>query len=294
MSRIALGTVQFGLDYGINNPRGRVSEDEVFIILREALNNGINVIDTAVSYGLSEEIIGKFIKCDKNKFNIVSKLSECDVFEVEGVVRSSLKKLGIDKFYGYLFHNFKLYIDKPGAWAVLEDMKAKGIIKKIGFSLYYTQDLDRLINDGVKFDLVQVPYSIFDHRFEKYFELLKKRNVEIHARSVFLQGLAFKDPLKLSGFFLRFAEELLVLHKISRENNYPVYGICLNYVLRNKCVDKAVVGVDGIGNFKEVIKAEGSMNELNNFSSELVKVEVRNEELLLPFKWQVDSTRAKR
>lgn len=110
MSKLVLGTAQFGLDYGINNKRGKLSKKEVFKILTYAKKNEIETLDTAYGYGDSEKIIGEFIKKNKICFKIISKLPKCNSKTVEYIFLKSLAKLSQDKIYGYLIHDFESFL----------------------------------------------------------------------------------------------------------------------------------------------------------------------------------------
>lgn len=185
ITKIILGTAQFGLDYGVNNKKGRILKKEVFEILNYAWKNKVRILDTALTYGESEKIIGKFIKKKRVPFKIISKLPKANSKTAGGFFSESLARLGQDKIYGYLVHNFKSFLKNNLIWDTLEKLKAKGRIKKIGFSLYYPQELKYLLKHNFNFDIVQFPYNIFDQRFAPHLSLLKKRNIEIHVRSVF-------------------------------------------------------------------------------------------------------------
>ena len=114
--KIALGSAQFGMDYGINNRRGKIPKKEVFKILRIAINSGVQIIDTAIDYGDSEKVIGKYEK--RNKFNIITK-GNVKNFE------ESLKNLKVDKIYGYLIHHFEDFKIRSEIWQELKEKKRK-------------------------------------------------------------------------------------------------------------------------------------------------------------------------
>jgi aryl-alcohol dehydrogenase-like predicted oxidoreductase len=286
MSRLALGTAQFGLDYGINNVRGKVPKDEAFNILDIALNGGIDTIDTAVSYGNSQEVIGEYLKERGKKFKVISKLSADSKEEVRRVVHDSLKALGLDNIYGYLLHDFSQYLRFPKIWGALEELKSKGKIKKMGFSLYHPRDLDRLLNADIKFDLIQVPYSVFDQRFAPYFGRLKKNNVEIHARSVYLQGLVFKRPDQLSGDFLGIKSKLRSLAELSAEAGVSIASLCLNFAVLDKNIDKIVAGVDSAANISEILGALNETDRVKGIYHKLSFLREDDEKIILPFNWK--------
>lgn len=286
-NKVALGTAQFGMNYGINNLRGKIPRDEVFDILNLALESGINTLDTAYSYGESETLIGEFIAENKKDFHIVSKLPKCELSEVENILNSSLLKLNIDAFYGYMIHDFQYYIKNPGIWDILENLKSNGKIDKIGISLYYPYELEYLIKNGIEMDLIQVPYSIFDQRFEQYFSKLKSSNVEIHVRSVFLQGLIFKNPDELNNHFEKIKEKIVYLNSISTILDVPIAALCINFAILNKFVDKVVVGVDSADNLHDIILSSKYHLKVNNVLNELSNFKEKDENIILPVNWKV-------
>ena len=197
VDRLSLGTVQFGMPYGISNRTGRIPKEEAFKILQYAHENGIDTLDTAYSYGESEERIGDFIAASGRNFNIVSKAPHLDkhgVSDIEGYCLETLKRLRKKNIYGYLIHKFDDIVRHKNQWSKLESLKRKGLVRKIGVSLYNPQDLEYLLSNDTRIDIIQFPYSVFDRRFEGYFALLKEKNIEIHVRSVFLQGFVFLKP----------------------------------------------------------------------------------------------------
>ncbi len=292
MNRLALGTVQFGMDYGINNRRGKVPRSEAFEILESARSSGIDTIDTASSYGDSEEVIGGFIRSDKNTFKIISKLPDCGHSEVIGIFEASLKKLGVSEVYGYLVHSFPSYKRDGKIWGELEDLRLEGKTKKIGFSVYSPDELQHLMDSGLKFDIVQLPFSVFDQRFEQYLPGLKKTGVEVHARSVFLQGLVFKKPDNLEKYFNKIRNKIVELNCLADESGSSIVSLCIGFAMANKYIDKVVVGVDSLQNFKEIAE----WNAKGFIKDETVKaisgLRIEDEDIVLPIRWGALKARA--
>ncbi len=250
--KIILGTVQFGLNYGINNKCGKISEKQADKIFDYAYENDINTLDTANAYGNSETVIGTYFKNSKNRFKIITKLIEKD--NPEKQLQNTFLKLGVKKIYGFLIHNFSLYKKNPDSYEMLLAYKKKKILKT-GFSLYYPEELNFLIKKNIEFNLIQIPYSIFDRRFEPYFPLLKEKKVEIHIRSLFLQGLIFINPESAPKLFNKLIPKLKRLRQIAQDNKTSVLSLALNFVTSNKYIDKAVVGIDSLNHLKQIIIA---------------------------------------
>ena len=286
-NKIALGTTQFGLDYGISNKTGQIPESQVFEILNESIRSGINVLDTAYAYGNSEQVIGDYVKEHGNVFKIVSKLPECDPKDVKNIFESSLKRLDVDSLYGYMCHSFQHYRDNPEIWAILRDLKSDGKIEKIGLSLYYPSELEYIIENKVDVDIIQVPYNIFDRRFEQYFPVLKKMRVEIFVRSVFLQGLVFKNPSELDDHFVKMKYKITQLHLLAAELNISIAALCLNFTILNEFVDQVVVGVDCMQNLKDIVSSSNHLFDVKNNLLNLNSFREDDEKIILPINWKV-------
>ena len=165
-SKVAIGTVQFGLHYGIGNLEGKTDSTEVSKILKTAYSEGISVLDTAQAYGHSEQVIGRL---HENRFKIISKInpSPGDPKSIELFVQESLDSLKLKSLYGLLFHSASSAIQNPRMVADLKGFQERGIIQKLGFSVYTPDELNRLINKYGKPDIIQIPFSHLDQRFDR-------------------------------------------------------------------------------------------------------------------------------
>jgi len=285
-NKLILGTAQFGMDYGINNTRGKIPQTEVFEILNRALEAKIDVLDTASAYGESEEAIGTFMKKRKRILKIVSKFYQSNTRKASAIFNSSLEKLGIDKFYGYLVHNFGQYKEDPDIWGVLRELKSSGKVGKIGFSLYSPCELDYLFENKLDIDIVQLPYSVFDHRFESYFTILKEKGIEIHVRSAFLQGLVFMQPDNLPEYLVKAEDYVRSLQSISTDSGISISALCLDFVLVNPCVDRVIIGVDSLKHLNENLANIDSFKKIESvYYSKLDKLAISDENLILPYRW---------
>jgi len=286
-SKIVLGTVQFGLNYGINNTSGQVSEIEAFNILSYAKKQGIETLDTAHTYGNSEDVIGKFIQKSGELFNLISKVPKLEEGkELNDYLKESLESLSAANLYAYLFHDFDSYKSNPSLLLELIRLKHEGKIRKIGFSLYYPHELEYLLEQNIEFDIVQVPYSVFDQRFDKYFTELKKLGKEVHVRSVFLQGLVFKNPETLEGRFLSIKDKLAKLGDIAQKSGLKISGLCLNFAVLNENIDKVVVGVDSLDNLEENVSDLSQIKITKKYYDKLKHLLVTDEQIILPINWK--------
>ena len=287
-TKIAIGTVQFGLDYGINNKRGILGSKELTDLLSFAHENDINILDTAYNYGNSEKRLGEILDGFKLGFDLISKAPKGTNSEnFSKYFDESLERLKIKSFYGYLIHDFTDFEKDKKIGNLLNEQKEKSKVQNIGFSLYYPEQLEKLFEAKISFDLIQIPYNLIDRRFEKYFEELKRNNVEIHIRSVFLQGLFFMNPDELPSRLKPFEEllkKLIILKNVISRN---IENIAINFAYQNKFIDYVVVGVEDQNqlskNMNEV-KNNLSDTHLQLLCNELEEIKVPIE-LLNPSNW---------
>ena len=266
MNKLGIGTVQFGLNYGINNKIGLVPIDQVREILNFAKSKGISTIDTASTYGNSEKILGEI---GVNQFDVITKTSSI-VKGLESVRSSfhiSLKNLGQTQLEGLLVHNIGdlEHKDFNEMFKMINSLKMDGLVKKIGFSTYTPDQIDFLL-DNFDFDLIQVPFNVFDTRLVEGGQLksLKKNNIEIHTRSVFLQGLLL-DFNSLSKYFLDWKDQFEDYQSIVKKSGLSLLEYSLKYVLNNADIDKVLVGIDSIEQLKEIFLAVKTQNKVKAY-----------------------------
>ena len=259
MNKLALGTAQFGLSYGIANQFGQINFLDATDILRLAKKANIDLIDTAITYGDSEKVIGK---TGILNFNFVSKLpavpENCEDIDcwVEDMVQNSLKRLGIKSLYGLLIHRSENLLGDLGKKLIdaLYRIKSNGLTKKIGISIYDPSEIDQVIN-SVKIDIVQAPLNVIDRRLETsgWLSKLHQANVEIHTRSTFLQGLLLMPRYKIPLKFNRWKNIWDQWYSGLEKNNLSAVQACLSYPLSLPEIDRIVVGVDSMDQFKDLI-----------------------------------------
>jgi len=283
-TKLALGTVQIGLDYGISNETGKINTNDAFSILNFALKNGIDLLDTASAYGNSESIIGAFV--NTKEFRIVSKIPS-KFKSIDDEFAKSLNSMGVDSLYGYMYHDFDSFASNKDSYSDLLKLRRKGLVKKLGFSVYYPWQIQYLFDNNIEFDIVQLPYSIFDRRFEYVLSKLKNNGVEIHVRSVFLQGLFFKDVETLDPFFESIKGTLEGVQELACSNNIAVASLCLNYCLSNQFIDKVVIGVDSLANLKMNVDLLADYSKVEKLKSNLDLLKIEDENILLPFNWEL-------
>ncbi len=291
-AKLGLGTVQFGLDYGISNHSGQTPFEEVVKILTVAQNQNINFLDTAALYGNSEETLGKAI-LPEDSFSIVTKtprfeglvIGGAEVQLLQKVFHRSLERLKHSSVYGLLMHDSDDLFKGNGSllYHQLEDLKKEGLVKKIGVSVYTGEQIDRLI-DNFPVDLIQLPINVFDQRLiqDGYLKKLKKLNIEIHARSIFLQGLLLMDPEKLSPYFTGIKQHLLDYHSFIHDQGYTAIESAVGFILGLQEIDTVIIGVNNSQQLSEICLRAKPLSPENfcNFA-------LTNEKILNPSNWRL-------
>lgn len=263
-NKIGLGTVQFGLDYGISNREGKTPEAEAGKILAAAARNGIRVLDTAPLYGASEEALGKVLP-DNHPFGIVTKtprfqkgtITFSDARVLEETFYRSLERLRQPSVYGLLVHDADNLLVENGHLLLekMKGLKKRGLVKKVGVSVYSGRQIDGIMEKhGI--DLVQLPINILDQRLllSGHLSKLKGAGVEIHARSVFLQGLLLMDPDKLSPFFNKIRGHLKMYHQAIRQEGISPVRAALGFVAGLDEVDVVLCGVNNSRQLKDIVR----------------------------------------
>lgn len=284
--KLALGTAQFGFKYGIANSRTQVAEQEINKILECGRVGGIHMIDTAIAYGESEKRLGEAGVCG---WQIVSKLPpvpDC-CSDVQGWVSTnvdlSLARLGVSDLYGLLLHRPAQLLEANGQqlYRALTQLKTDGKVKKIGISIYEPSELDDICQYYV-FDLIQAPLNVFDRRLASsgWLQRLYDEGIEVHTRSVFLQGLLLMPRINLPVWFEQWPEvwtkwyEWLMYHRVS------ALEVCLSYPLSLVGVHRVVIGVDNSIQLTQIISAA-----TNQKLAEFPDFQLTDKNLLNPSNW---------
>lgn len=281
--KLALGTVQFGLDYGISNTQGKVPEQEVKRILDVAHGAGIRLLDTGCVYGNSEQLLGKLLSNGNYQFSVVDKVPDIESYHlsVSEVVLQSIKKLKVDKLHGLMLHNAADLNDQT--YKELEALKSQGLVDKIGLSVYHPTQTFNLC-DRYDIDIVQCPLNLFDQRFIETdcISFLKSKAIEIHARSLFLQGLLLMPRNKLPEYFAPYHDLFDRLKGHCRGLDIDLQTAALTIAHQQQDVDKFVVGVCNAEQLQQVVdsyhKAAKVKFKIADFSS-------HEEALISPFLW---------
>lgn len=292
MERIGIGTVQFGMDYGISNTSGKTSEEEVSAILEKASREGVRYIDTAFLYGDAEETLGRILPANSD-FRIVTKLGIDRAGEVRKTERSieeffkqSLGALRQKSVYALLAHNATDLLSPGGqrVWSVFNRFKEEGKVQKIGASVYNPEEALALL-ERYPLELLQIPLNLLDQRMiaSGVLQEINARGIEIHSRSCFLQGLLLMDETAIDPFFEPIKEKLSAYRKMCKVSGLSPIEVALSFVLSVSEIDCVVLGFNSSDQFNEiceVVKKNITLNQLD-FSAFAVDVP----EMVEPRNW---------
>ena len=281
--KLSLGTVQFGLDYGITNKNGAVAQNEVGKILELANQNGIRKLDTAIAYGASESVLGKF---DLSDFDVITKIPpmHSSSEEIDSLVISSLERLNINKLYGIMLHNEDdVFINSSEHLTSLSALKNQNVVEKVGASFYSPEKAIAAIESGVM-DIIQIPANVLDNRFESLgvYEAALQNNVEIHVRSLFLQGLlavnAFGRPEKF-----KLHSDLLKFDETCKKLGLTALETALMHLSRKEYISYGVVGCINQEQLKQITEAYRKVTLLGDI--EIPNLSSLDDFLLNPSTW---------
>ena len=287
MNKLILGTVQMGLDYGINNSSGKISLENSCTILSKAFELGIDTLDTAEAYGNAHQIIGNFHLFNPEiKFKVITKVPHDVVaLEIEQKIKTYIKDLNVDYLEVLMFHSFDSYEKNRSIIAVLKNLKNHGIINHIGVSVYTNNQIEVLLSDD-NVTVVQMPFNMLDNESIRgdLMHKMKAKGKVIHTRSAFLQGLFFKEQFENNSITQKLSNELIAIKNISKEENTSISNLALCYCLNQKNIDQVLIGVDSVNQLIDNMKAVDY--KINNDT--LIKInalKVDNTDLLNPSLW---------
>jgi aryl-alcohol dehydrogenase-like predicted oxidoreductase len=264
MNRIVLGGAQLGLPYGILNGGETLSREEVARILDTAAGHGIDAIDTAIAYGQSESVIGETAQ---NRFKIISKLPPIplDVSNVSQWVRTqvdaSLSRLKCTSLDAHLLHRTQDLTDAHGAelYAAINSLKVEKIIQRFGVSIYTPDELSGIIGT-FDIDVVQAPLNVFDRRILGVIDQLTALNIEVHVRSVFLQGVLIAKPENRPQRFQPWSEHFARFDEWVLSSGVSAMACCLGFALQQSGVAKLVIGATSSESLAEIMTSIPNMH----------------------------------
>jgi aryl-alcohol dehydrogenase-like predicted oxidoreductase len=286
--KLALGTAQFGLSYGISNQNGQVSREAAKAIVSLARLSGIHTVDTAIAYGESEACLGQI---GVEGFKVITKLPAIpddvvDVIEwVHNQITSSLQRLNLRSVYAVLLHNPQQLLgpkDKALIKAIGQ-LKAEGMVQKVGVSIYSPSELDSLMN-VCPIDLVQAPFNLIDQRLQSsgWLQKLYYSGVEVHTRSTFLQGLLLMPVTAIPKKFKPWKPVFNAWHNWLLENSISATQACIGFVQAHKQIENFVVGVENVQQLEELIRGTKEAS-----GAVWPNINCHDEHLINPSNWNV-------
>ena len=263
VEKLGIGTAQFGQRYGISNKFGKVSQSEAENILNLAKLNSIDIIDTAISYN-SESCLGNI---GVKEYKVVTKLPPvpngakniCEWIDLQ--IKSSLKRLRVNSVYGLLLHNSEDYKNSE-LREKFKSLKADKIIHKIGVSIYSPNELNNLPCEN-EIDIVQAPINLVDQRLvdSGWLKKLNSYGVEVHARSVFMQGLLLMPKKLIPQSFMAWSSLWNKWHDWLNTENITAIEACLHYVFSLPYVNKVIIGFEAANQLKQIVESlKSSLN----------------------------------
>lgn len=288
VKRLILGTVQFGLDYGINNSVGKPNQREITNILHYAYDAGIRILDTAESYGNAINIISAYQKTENNKFKIISKFKYFDGLDIEQLVNRTIVALEVENLFCYMFHSFEDLNKYPELLEKIYSMYLTGLIEHIGVSIYTNEQFEKIINRN-EINVIQLPYNLLDNDLQRGYLInkAKKMGKIIHVRSVFLQGLFFKDTRTITSnsVLSPLKEDIRNLQYIAKSENISLIALALQYPFNNANIDGVLFGVDTINQLKQNIEEFSQPVDKKIFET-IDRIDIKLKHLLLPTNWE--------
>jgi aryl-alcohol dehydrogenase-like predicted oxidoreductase len=291
--KLGLGTVQFGLDYGVSNSDGRTPVNEARCILDYAASVGVQVLDTSPSYGVSEQVLGTVVG-NRGPFKVVTKTRPrvASPDELRSDLQMSLCALSRSSVYGLLVHRSADLLSGNGAglYAELVRLKEQGLVEKIGVSIYTASEIEALL-DRYSIDLLQIPFNVLDQRLliGGHLRRAKDLGIECHARSVFLQGLLLMSPESLTDRFNCLEDHLRNYRRFIAEHGFTPVSAALGFALQVPEIDVVLCGVNTLAQLEEIADV-ALENPTHVDAMEFGKFAIDNERLLNPSLWSADAT----
>ena len=286
--KIILGTAQFANKYGITNKFGTTNNQEIKKILRICKINKVKLIDTAINYKNVEKKLGKY---DLNNFQLITKIPSIPINRkniqnwILSIIKKSLKRLNKKSLYAVLVHNSSdlTGFKKEELYAALQNLKKKKLVKKVGVSIYDFNEMKSIIKQ-YKIDIVQVPLNILDRRVlnKEILNFLKKKKIEIHARSIFLQGLLLANKKIQYVKFKKWKNIWLNIDSYCKKNKIDVISLALNFVLSQKDIKKIVLGFENSMQLKQVLSNIKFFKKKKFFDD----ISTKDELLINPNNWK--------
>lgn len=258
--KIIMGGAQFGMNYGIANKNGEISFKNLNKILNYAIKRKVHIIDTATSYKSSLKKIFKISRNNnlKKKIKVIIKVKSSSILNID-----KFKKLDDNyNIYCIMAHSSKLFLNRSFQKKI---QKLKKNYKfKLGVSIYENRELINLKDHYKIIDILQIPFNIVNYKTfnTKIFKKLKRKKIELHARSIFYQGVLLMNEKNIKIKFKNFHRNFNELKYLSKKNKINLIFLCIKFVLNQKYFDKLIFGFDTLTQFKEIIRNLNSRKKI--------------------------------
>jgi aryl-alcohol dehydrogenase-like predicted oxidoreductase len=291
-SKMMLGTVQFGLNYGVANISGKPSYDTARDIIKAAYENGVNCLDTSPNYGDCEEVLGRALTelGLGDKMQVISKIEEMGSSNfsdsesekyIDKSIETSLEHLKIDSLGACLIHaesDIK-YVK------TLQRLEKAGLIRGAGISLDTNKYCEDVISLGIKY--VQLPYNILDKRFDSFLPEAQANGIKIFTRSAYLQGLLLMPEEKIMSNLNAVIPVRRRLEKLAADASMSMSELCLRFVLSNPAITSVLTGVDNVKQLNENLQLlrKGPLPE-ELYLEAKAAVPLLPENIIRPYLWK--------
>ena len=297
MTRLCIGTVQFGMDYGVQGGTRPAVEDAVRM-LDYATQNGVDAIDTASAYGTAEDVVGEFLSrrtLPRDAVQVISKFgtnifdgaSAADYAErLRSAAETSLKRIRSDYLDAYICH----VPTAAGDQAIIEAMaalKASGLVRHVGFSVYDPEQVQACLTADLV-DFIQSPFSFLDRRMETSGALAaaSAKGVDLHMRSAFVQGLMLMDVAKIPERLAATRPVIRDLEAACAETGLSRRALALAFVKANPYISHLVFGVDNMAQLKEIVADFGRPVDSGAVKSIADRFAAVDPSIFLPNNWK--------
>ncbi len=287
LEKLILGTVQFGLTYGINNTQGKPKEHEVEEILDLARDNGIKMLDTADAYGNATELLGSYMKHHPDAFQVNTKFKGAtSAGTIKQQLERSLQQLHVETVQVYFYHSYQEFVELPEVMNELVDLRGAGKIKQIGVSVYSNEEFG-IAAEHPEVNVIQIPFNALDNLSQRgaLMRTARAQGKLIQVRSVFLQGLFFKELNTYPAQLEPLKEYVKELHRLVKQSGRTMEDVALSYALNQPEIDQVIIGVDTRQQLmKNVAIAEATLSE--DIRKAIDSIQVKEVELLYPKNWK--------
>ncbi len=275
IEKFIMGTAQYGNPYGVLNIQKKKVKHYTINKIFNNINNKIKIIDTSEDYNIDKKTKKKFqkfivnTKIEKNLLNKSYKF-------LSKVFDNILKNYKINTLF---IRNLENDACNKNTINKINFLKKKFSIKKIGISIYDFKDIKNLYKK-FKYDVIQIPCNVFDNRSDKFRVFFNKKNIEVHARSIFLQGLVFSDEELLKYKFKRYSKKILSLQELAKKKKFSLANLCISHVLNKNYVSKVIFGAMDLKQLNLILNFKFIRN-----TSFLKGYSTTNKGLIDPRKW---------